>query len=791
VGEVPARSIDKVDFDRLPSNFPKTEQGNKRLYFEIALLRVDWNRKEKDPKLGFKASKEDLVNYYKLLLEEMKRRGLKPPKKRHRLDELARNIGKGYIRQYNHFTDSEQVFRIMKEVHLAWGWKEADLGTGAFRKHSLVYKENNKIEGFILASINHVFKIGVDPEKQGKGIGTSLMRQYLSTAQKVTLVVNEVNTKAQDFYQSIGFKKKALVRYSYYEPTGVGIVYAWDSGKITKKVGTFTPPNKPAWRIFKPEEVFSLSDFDLPYLVDIKMDGMRIQTHIGDTIHLYSEDEGFEKKNRLKIAASELKAKYPKGTVVDIEGLMLKNGKPLHRTSFIGYVNGKDYNKEKDNNCQLWVFDVLEYKGEDLRDKPLSERLEYLKKLPDTEHVKVNKESKKYWVVKDKKQALAAISRARKVPGSEGAMIKTLSSKLERGKKADNKGWAKLKNLKEVDCIVVDKEHPKESKTGKPIVGTWNYHVAAGPYEGKCGTLVKKLVPKNVVEIKGKVYAYLGKTFSTSINAPKGEIIRIWSPEINKYPVMTKEGKETGCFYYGVFQPRVMEHVKERNIPDSLNVLNNLAKATLPRKGLIEKDWCEGKGGKWITVEGKHICISEDKKIARDFYERTLLTPDHKVKLTYHESKKEMADYATSTYNSLPIKFKGEIKSIHLSNKRRTFEDVYAGRIPEDFTEYKNDFVGGTWTLESKNITMYDKGSKESFLHELGHAIEPTLGDVGSEISGKWTRVWAKERVSQYAKKNRFEGFAEAFKRYKTEPQLVKAGYPETYKFMEEYLSGE
>lgn len=357
-----------------------------------------------------------------------------------------------------------------------------------------------------------------------------------------------------------------------------GASWFWSPHKLdefVQIVKAFIKPNKPAWRIFTPEEVFNITGFELPVVVDLKIDGMRLQIHREKEVQIFSEDEGFNKTSRFKEPLEDIR-KLPEGTILDAEGVLVVGEEVLHRTSFIGYVNGKGFDPEKDEQTQFWVFDVLKWGEKDLTDEPLSVRLSYLKKIPKCEHLRPFHEDEEYFICETKPEVLAAIKKVAGQKGSEGAMIKVLSSKYV--KDIHNKGWIKLKNLKEVDCLVVEIEQPKHHKgplEGKPVEGVFNYHVAAGPYEEKDGKLLFDKVPTKVREYEGKVYAYLGKTFNTEIKVKVGDIIRVWSPEINRYEV-----KGTDLFTYGIYEPKVLEWVHERNIPDSLNVLNRLAQQT-------------------------------------------------------------------------------------------------------------------------------------------------------------------------------------------------------------------
>jgi len=381
----------------------------------------------------------------------------------------------------------------------------------------------------------------------------------------------------------------------------------WKGKTIEKK--SFYKPNKPYWREFEPEKVADIPSFAFPAKVVMKIDGMRIQINTKEKT-LRSEDEGYHKENKFKKIIKELD-KLPYDSVFDAEGIMVsEDGEPLHRTSFIGYVNGKDYEPDKEDRCRFMIFDVYRYKGKDVVNLPFQERLEILKKVKDTEHFKVLREGKHYRIVKSKLDLVKAIKWASELPGSEGAMI-IWDKKIETATN-QNKAWCKLKKYKEIDCLVVDRTHPKHKDTGEEIKTVWNYMIAAGPYEGRCAEIAKKYAPRGKVVIKSesrtlpamkgfdetkesfleaqgviikgqKVYAYLGRTFNTKITAPVGGIIRVVTPEVNKYPILDKNGKETGCYYYGVFQPRVVEYVHEKNVPDRIEVLDRLASLTLPR----------------------------------------------------------------------------------------------------------------------------------------------------------------------------------------------------------------
>jgi len=232
------------------------------------------------------------------------------------------------------------------------------------------------------------------------------------------------------------------------ELDGRGAKWFWTSHPIDQFIDikkAFIKPNKPAWRIFTPEEVFDISGFELPVLVDIKIDGMRLQIHNDAGVQIYSEDEGLNKTHKFKEPLEDIK-KLPEGTILDAEGVLVADGQVLHRTSFIGYVNGKGFDEEKDKQTEFWVFDVLRWGNKDLTDEPLSVRLSYLKKVPECKHLKVFKAGEEAFICKTREEVLTAVKKVAGKKGSEGAMIKLLSSTYV--KDIHNKGWIKLKNLK-------------------------------------------------------------------------------------------------------------------------------------------------------------------------------------------------------------------------------------------------------------------------------------------------------------------------------------------------------
>jgi hypothetical protein len=568
------------------------------------------------------------------------------------------------------------------------------------------------------------------------------------------------------------------------ELDGRGAKWFWAPHLIDQFIDikkAFIKPNKPAWRIFTPEEVFDISGFELPVLVDVKIDGMRLQIHNDAGVQIYSEDEGLNKTHKFKEPLEDIK-KLPEGTILDAEGVLVADGQVLHRTSFIGYVNGKGFDEEKDKQTEFWIFDVLRWGNKDLTDEPLSVRLSYLKKVPECKHLKVFKAGEEAFICKTREEVLTAVKKVAGKKGSEGAMIKLLSSTYV--KDIHNKGWIKLKNLKEVDCLVVEIESPEHQKgplEGKPVEGVFNYHVAAGPYPEEDGKVLLDKVPTKVREYEGKVYAHLGKTFNTEIKAKVGDIIRVWSPEINKYPV-----KETDLFTYGIYEPKVLEWVHERNIPDSLNVLNRLAEETSelhPRE--VAKQDEGGDGGHWVTVNGRHIFIGDEEQ------------GNWEVNYEKVSGSRQKVGEKTYLYNqdsdAFPEEEKKKISSALLleDNKiKNRFSSVLLTKGKDYFGMNWREFDGEKWanTLEISNSSPEAVMTME---HEFGHEYTNYAREEGLneefEMDFKKARktdgldTSAFSLTPEQSKKDIDEDIANAYAAYVVDPKALKEASPNRY----------
>lgn len=98
------------------------------------------------------------------------------------------------------------------------------LGSGAF----FVYEIEGRIAGFFKVTrldgrARHVAMLGtlaIDPDRQGRGIGRAMMNEVLSMLRalgirRVELQVEDDNTRARNFYGTLGFEQEGIQRKAY------------------------------------------------------------------------------------------------------------------------------------------------------------------------------------------------------------------------------------------------------------------------------------------------------------------------------------------------------------------------------------------------------------------------------------------------------------------------------------------------------------------------------------------------------------------------------------------------
>jgi DNA ligase-1 len=150
-----------------------------------------------------------------------------------------------------------------------------------------------------------------------------------------------------------------------------------------------------------------------------------------------------------------LKEELPDGTVLDGEILAVKDGKVLSFSTLQQRLNRKTINKSQLNDAPIgfYTYDVLEYKGKDIRQEPLKYRrsilVELINRLSTAQIVLLSP------VIEfEEWEQLATIREDARSINSEGIMLKKLDSVFHTGRKRGD--WWKWKiNPYTVDTVMI------------------------------------------------------------------------------------------------------------------------------------------------------------------------------------------------------------------------------------------------------------------------------------------------------------------------------------------------
>ena len=360
---------------------------------------------------------------------------------------------------------------------------------------------------------------------------------------------------------------------------------------------------KPYYRFELPtleDELKAIGWDEKQLLVDIKADGLRLTLgRSGEEPFAYVDPETLKKKSpdvskRIPEILKELTEIAPPNTILDGEFIAVNGDEILHRTVSNAILNAKTISpKQLEKYATIFIFDCLFYDGEDIRTYPLHERLEYLSRIKSSKHIWIERVSKNLdakadaYIINGLKGLRRAIDKilgnriGRPKYIAEGVMIKDLAHEYEA---PINHGWGKTKKFFEFDGRVLEKHLVKGSKR------TYNYWIGTDiskdyydalismptkDWYDKVGVLSGKTFyrGKDSIGKKGKYIMVLGKTDNTNVQADIGDIIRIAAEEFIKYENEVIPDYPRYSFYIG----RVLEPIPEKNVTDTLFVLDKLA----------------------------------------------------------------------------------------------------------------------------------------------------------------------------------------------------------------------
>jgi bifunctional non-homologous end joining protein LigD len=173
------------------------------------------------------------------------------------------------------------------------------------------------------------------------------------------------------------------------------------------------------------------------------------------------------------------------GTIIDGEIV----GKNLQYTvSVTGSLASRAISlQKKDGWLNYRVFDILKYKGKDIRNLPYLKRRKYVKKVVEELNCKYVKCSS---ASRNKKELLSKVYNG----NGEGIVLKHIESIYVEGKK--HKSWYKVKKEIMVDAVIIGYEYGKgkynKNKIGAIIYGAYNN----GKLEqwGTVGSMTKEII---------------------------------------------------------------------------------------------------------------------------------------------------------------------------------------------------------------------------------------------------------------------------------------------------------
>jgi len=149
-----------------------------------------------------------------------------------------------------------------------------------------------------------------------------------------------------------------------------------------------------------------------------------------------------------------LKDLLPEGTAIDGEIIPSINGKPLPFALLQTRIGRKNVTKKQLQEVPMtfFAYDLLEYEGEDWRDKPLSERREQLEKI--IEPLNTNIILLSTIVTFNDWNELSELRKTSREAGAEGFMIKRKSSTYQVGRKVGDWWKWKIEPLV-IDCVMI------------------------------------------------------------------------------------------------------------------------------------------------------------------------------------------------------------------------------------------------------------------------------------------------------------------------------------------------
>jgi DNA ligase-1 len=218
-----------------------------------------------------------------------------------------------------------------------------------------------------------------------------------------------------------------------------------------------------------PDIAAALADVGLAS-VEWKLDGARIQVHRhDDDVHIYTRNLN-EITGRLPGVVEWARALPVRAVVLDGEAIGVDEDERPHAFQDTMSSFGSDAASE----LGAYFFDVLHVDGDDLVDRPLTDRLEVVQSV-------VGDDRRIPGIVTASPDEAAAFLDAAITAGHEGVMVKSVDSTYDAGRRGG--AWRKVKPVKTLDLVVLAVEWGHGRREG------WlsNLHLGA---RGPDGTFV-------------------------------------------------------------------------------------------------------------------------------------------------------------------------------------------------------------------------------------------------------------------------------------------------------------
>jgi len=194
---------------------------------------------------------------------------------------------------------------------------------------------------------------------------------------------------------------------------------------------------------------------------EAKLDGARVQIHrVGDAVSIYTRSLD-DVTERLPEVVEATLALPVSDLIADAEAIALRpDGRP-HRFQVTASRFGRSVDIAKARESQplsVFVFDLLHLDGEDLLDRPTSERAAALDAIVPKAH-RVDR------LITDDADAAQRFLDVTLDAGHEGVMAKSLTAPYEAGRRGA--GWLKVKPVHTLDLVVLGVEWGSGRRTGK------------------------------------------------------------------------------------------------------------------------------------------------------------------------------------------------------------------------------------------------------------------------------------------------------------------------------------